>query len=158
HDAEADARAAVDCLSEPTWPRVGAIACLTEVLVERGALDEARALLEPGPGVAHTDGGAPFFLYVPSLLREAAAPVEGALGAALAWRRTIEPDPDFDGWLRIARLRHARGDGEGAGREAAAALRWARAWGTPAHIGQALAVAGLVGGDLAQLAEAVGQL
>src|SRR5262249_43817835 len=102
HDAEADARAAVDCLSEPTWPRVGATAFLAEVLVERGALDEARALLEQGPGIADTDGGAHFFIYVHSIVREASADVEGALDAQLAWRRTIEPDPDFDGWLRIA--------------------------------------------------------
>jgi DNA-binding CsgD family transcriptional regulator len=49
----------------------------------------------------------------------------------------------------------------GAAGEADAALSWARLWGTPGYIGQALTVSGLVmGGDkgLARLQEAVGHL
>jgi hypothetical protein len=73
----------------------------------------------------------------------------------------LAPDPDFDGWLRTARLLHATGDAASAAREAESALRWARTWGTPGYLGHALTVSGLIrGGDegLAQLHEAVAQL
>jgi DNA-binding CsgD family transcriptional regulator len=67
-------------------------------------------------------------------------------------------DPDFGGWLRIAVLLRVTGDAPGAAREAEAAVAWARGWGTPGHLGQALVASGLVlGGDegLAQLRAAV---
>ena len=73
----------------------------------------------------------------------------------------MAPDPDFDGWLRTARLLHATGDAASAAREAESALGWARTSGTPGYLGQALTVSGLIrGGDegLAQLHEAVAQL
>jgi hypothetical protein len=89
----------------------------------------------------------------------------GALAAQLEARRLqgggSVPDPDFDGWLRIARLLHARGDAPAAAREAEAALAWARVWGTPGYLGQALAVSGLIRqGDegIALLREAVAEL
>jgi DNA-binding CsgD family transcriptional regulator len=76
-------------------------------------------------------------------------------------RRGGEPDPDFEGWLRLALLLHATGDAPAAAREAEAALGWARVWDTPAYVGQALTVSGLIaGGDdgLARLPDAVAQL
>jgi ATP/maltotriose-dependent transcriptional regulator MalT len=166
-DAEADARAALDSLTEPTWQRLFPVACLIEVLVERGALAEAGALLSEGPrnGDPETDRAAEFFLYVHSILHEAQGDRAGALAAQLECRRLrgsqADPDPDFDGWLRLARLLHALGEPAAAAREAEGALRWARTWGTPGYLGQALTVTGLLGGGddgIADLRAAVEQL
>jgi DNA-binding CsgD family transcriptional regulator len=96
-----------------------------------------------------------------SMLRDA----RGGLADQLAARGPRDggpaPDPDFDGWLRIALLHHATGDTATAAREAGQALAWARLWGTPGYVGQALTVAGLInGGDdgLALLRDAVAHL
>jgi DNA-binding CsgD family transcriptional regulator len=70
-------------------------------------------------------------------------------------------DPDFAGWLRIARLLHATGDGAGARAEADAALEYARSFGTPGYIGPAQTVTGILTGGAAgieELRDAVGQL
>jgi len=70
-------------------------------------------------------------------------------------------DPDFGGWLRMARLLHAVGDTDDARDEAHAALEYARRFGTPGYIGQAQTVAGILAGGAAgigQLCEAVSQL
>jgi DNA-binding CsgD family transcriptional regulator len=96
------------------------------------------------------------------MLRSAQGRPQAALADQLASRVDAQvPDPDFDGWLRIARLLHATGDAQAAAREADAALDWARVWDTPGHVGQALTVHGLItGGDagLAALREAVEHL
>ncbi len=58
-------------------------------------------------------------------------------------------------------MRHATGDAEAARSESDAALAYARVWGTPGYIGQALTVAGLIrGGEagLELLREAVAEL
>jgi DNA-binding CsgD family transcriptional regulator len=136
------------------------------VLIERGELVEAQTVLEP-IGAAQESGsdrGAEYFLSIRSMLRAARADLHGALADQLEVRRRrggLTPDPDFDGWLRIARLLHATGDEAAAAREAQAALSWARVWDTPGYIGQALTVSGLiVGGEegLAQLRDAVEHL
>jgi DNA-binding CsgD family transcriptional regulator len=100
-----------------------------------------------------------------SIVRAAGGDVAGALGDQLEARRRhgedVPIDPDFDGWLRLARLLHASGDEAEARREAGAALAWARIWGTPAYLGQALTVGGLLeGGEtgIAQLQAAVEEL
>jgi AAA ATPase domain len=157
--AEADARAANDALpAAGQWQQLYWAACLIEVLVERRELDEAQAVLE----ATSAAGGDPgLMLYVRSILREAQGDRPGALAAQLESRPPggfPGPDPDIDGWLRIARLLHATGDEPGAAREVEAALRWARLWGTPGYVGQALTVAGLIRGSVEQLRAAVAQL
>jgi DNA-binding CsgD family transcriptional regulator len=159
-DAEADARAACEAPSGDTWQHLTAACSLVDVLVERGELDAAQAVLGAAGG---EDGAADgeLLLSTRSNLRAAQGDAPAALADQLEARRLnggMLPDPDFDGWLRIARLHHAVGDGPAAGREAGAALDWARAWGTPGHLGQALVVSGLISGDLAQLHEAVAEL
>jgi DNA-binding CsgD family transcriptional regulator len=160
--AEAEARAAYAPLPPGTWHRVLAGACLVEVLVERGALEEAEAVLEE---VGRDDAGersVEWQLFPRSILLAARGDAHGALAAQLESRRlrggATDPDPDFDGWCRIALLRHMTGDEPGAAAEASAALRWARMWGTPGCIGQALLVSGQVHGDLALLHDAVEHL
>ena len=166
-EAEADARAAYDAHSAMTWQHLFSSCCLIDVLVERGELAEAQAILVAAGGEDATasDRGGELLLSTRSNLRAAQGDLRAALADQLEARRlqgdALGPDPDFDGWLRIARLSHATGDEQAAAREAQAALSWARTWGTPGYLGQALTVSGLIrGGDagLAQLHEAVAQL
>jgi DNA-binding CsgD family transcriptional regulator len=160
--AEAEARAAYAPLPPGTWHRVLAGACLVEVLVERAALDEAEAVLAE---LGRDDAGErsrEWQLFPRSILLAARGDAHGALAAQLESRGLrgggTDPDPDFDGWCRIARLLHATGDERGAAAEAGAALRWAKRWGTPGHIGQAMVVGGLVRGDVEELRDAVAHL
>ena len=163
-EAEADARAAFEAPAGTSWQQLICACCLIDVLVERGELDEAQAILAACSGEDAIGGE--LLLSTRSNLRAARGDAAGALADQLEARRLrgvgdLVPDPDFDGWLRIARLLHATGDEPAAAREAEAALGWARTWGTPGYIGQALTVAGAIrGGDegLAQLHEAVAQL
>ena len=158
-DAEADARAACDAQQAGSWSQAWCSACLAEVLVERGELGEAEAILD---AAAELDGGSELLLSARSMLRSAQGRAHDALADQLASRGEGQvPDPNFDGWLRIARLLHATGDVEAAVREAEAALGWARVWDTPGYVGQALTVHGVVtGGDagLASLRDAVEHL
>ena len=146
--AEADARAAHEALAPEAWQRAFTGACLAEVLVEGGRLAEAQAVLD-GARETAADRASDFLLYASSILRLAQGDAHGALADQLGSRErrgnVADPDPDFDGWLRVARLRRTTGDPAGATREAAAALAWARVWDTPASIGQALTVTGLLG-------------
>ena len=163
-ESEADARAAHGAPSGTVWQRLISSCCLADVLVERGALDEAQTLLDACSGDDSVSGE--LLLSTRSNLRAAQGDLRGALADQLEARRLrgieeLAPDPDFDGWLRLARLRQATGDEPAAAAEAEAALGWARTWGTPGYLGQALTVSGLIrGGDegLAQLHEAVAQL
>ena len=157
-DAEADARAAFEALPPEMWQQMFSTSCLVEVLVERGELDEAQAALDSAIPAGR---GGEFMLYVRAILREARGDRAGALAIQLEARGPGDdagPDPDFDGWLRIARLLHATGDDAAAANEADAALNWARLWGTPGYIGQALAVSGLLRGSVEQLRDAVAHL
>jgi DNA-binding CsgD family transcriptional regulator len=155
--AEADARAAYDAMrAAGAWSEAWSSACLAEVLIERGELDEAQAILETA------DDPAGLLLSTRSILRMAQGRLDEALADQLATREVGQmPDPNFDGWLRIARLLHATGDVPAAAREAEAALDWARTWDIPGYIGQALTAHGLItGGEagLGLLREAVDQL
>jgi DNA-binding CsgD family transcriptional regulator len=163
-EAEADARAAYEAPFGTPWQQLISSCCLIDVLVERGELDAARAILAACSGEDAIGGE--LLLSTRSNLQAACGDLRGALADQLEARRVrgdadVMPDPDFDGWLRIARLLHATADEPAAAREAQAALSWARTWGTPGYLGQALTVSGLIrGGDegLAQLHEAVAQL
>jgi tetratricopeptide (TPR) repeat protein len=165
--AEADARAAYELVTDVVWHRHFAAAALVDVLVDRGGLDEAHAVLDavmPEGGAGPHVGGE-LLLSTRSHLRAASGDARGALADQLAARATYgpftNPDPNFPGWLRLARMLHATGDAEEARRESDAALAYARVWDTPGYIGQALTVAGLLrGGDegLELLREAVAEL
>jgi DNA-binding CsgD family transcriptional regulator len=162
-EAEADARAAYDAPSGTPWKHVMSSCCLVDVLVERDELIEAQTILTACS--AEDAIGGELLLSTSSNLRAARGDLDGALADQREARRLrgdgMAPDPDFDGWLRTARLLHATGDAASAPREAESALRWARTWGTPGYLGQALTVSGLIrSGDegLAQLHEAVAQL
>jgi DNA-binding CsgD family transcriptional regulator len=165
-EAEADARAAYEALPAAVWQHSLCAACLIEVLVERGELEEAQSVLAASGGADAIATGDMWPLYARSILRAACGDMDGALADQLASRppgsgSVAAPDPDFDGWLRIARLLHATGDEAAAVREAEAALDWARVWDTPGYVGQALTASGLIiGGDegLARLRDAVTQL
>jgi DNA-binding CsgD family transcriptional regulator len=165
-EAEADARAAYEALPAGVWQHAFSAACLIEVLVERGELEEAQSVLEASGGADAIPAGAEWLLSARPILRSALGDADGALADQLAARLpgvgdAGAPDPDFDGWVRIARLLHATGDEAAAGREAEAALEWARVWDTPGYIGQALTTSGLIiGGDegLGRLRDAVEQL
>ena len=162
-EAEADARAAYDAPSGTTWQHLFSL-----VLPDRRAGRARRARR----GAGGPRRGAPRTRSAASCSSRPARTCARREGTCTARSPTssrragseataLAPDPDFDGWLRIARLLHATGDEESAAREAEAALSWARTWGTPGYLGQALTVSGLIrGGDegLAQLHEAVAQL
>ena len=165
--AEADARAAYGLLPVAMWQHHWWAACLIEVLVERGALDEAQAVLEAAGGAdpLAPDRGGDLLLSTRSIVRAAQGDLPGALADQVESRRRrgdgFQADPDFDGWIRIVRLLHLTGDAAAAQAEADAALEWARTWGTPGAIGQALATTGPIrGGDagIAILRDAVEQL
>ena len=163
-DAEADARAAFDAMRAGTWTYDWCSACLAEVLVERGSHAEARAILDAAVEVA-TERRSELLLSTRAIVRAAAGDARGALADQLEARASrggdTIPDPNFDGWLQIARLLHATGDVAAAEREAEAALAWARVWDTPGYVGQALTVHGLIAGGepgLAELEQAVEQL
>jgi DNA-binding CsgD family transcriptional regulator len=159
-EAEADARAACEALAG-MWQYHPCVSCLVEVLVERGAPDEAEAVLAAA-GPIRADPGASSLLDARSILRAARGDARGALDDQLESRRLngdSAPDPYFDGWLRIARMHHATGDEAAAMQESESAIGWARVWGTPGHLGQALTDSALIlGGDVERLREAVAQL
>ena len=111
------------------------------------------------------DLSAELLISTRSIVRTALGDVNGALADQQeAHRRQGEGlaiDPDFGGWLRLALLLHAVGDDAAARREADAALTYARTFGTPGYLGQALTVVGVLeGGDagLVHLRAAVEQL
>ena len=161
--AEAHARAALDAAPADSWQQAFCAAGLAEVLAERGLLDEASHLVDDGaPAV---DLSAELLISTRSIVRAALGDVSGALADQQEARRRqgegLPIDPDFGGWLRLAMLLHAAGDAVAARREADAALAYARTFGTPGYLGQALTVVGVLeGGDagLATLREAVEQL
>jgi DNA-binding NarL/FixJ family response regulator len=166
-EAEADARAAFESPSATLWQRLSSTCSLIDVLVERGELGEAQAILAAAGGeeANAAELGGELLLSTRANLRFAQGDARAALADQLEARRLqgggTVTYPDFDGWLRIARLLHAARDEPAAAAEAEAALEWARVWGTPGYLGQALTVAGLIrGGDegAAQLREAVAQL
>ena len=115
-DAEADARAACEAPSGTSWQRLYSACCLIDVLVERGELQAAQALLvaSGGEGDDAAHHGGELLLSTRSNLRAARGDLHGALADQIEARRLqgdgLMPNPDFDGWLRIARLLHATGD------------------------------------------------
>jgi DNA-binding CsgD family transcriptional regulator len=166
-EAEAHARAAVDAVPSGGWQHGFCGAGLAEVLTERAQLEEATRVLD-ALDVEGRDAGdqtSELLFSTRSILRMAQGDAAGALEDQREARRRRGElpavDPDFGGWLRMARLLHAVGETDEARHEARAALEYARRFGTPGYIGQAQTVAGVLAGGTAgleQLREAVAQL
>jgi DNA-binding CsgD family transcriptional regulator/tetratricopeptide (TPR) repeat protein len=165
--AEAHARAAVDAAPPDGWQYGFCSAGLAEVLAERLQLDEAARVLEAVrmEQTAAADRSSELLFSTRSIVRMAQGDVADALEDQREARRRrgdeTQMDPDFAGWVRFARLLHAAGDAAGAREEAAASLAYARRFGTPGYIGQALTVSGVLAGGAAgldQLHEAVAEL
>jgi DNA-binding CsgD family transcriptional regulator len=171
-EAEADARMALDAL-----PHRGVLftshtyGWLAQVLVERGAVDEAADVLRD---VEEAFGGIPAeFAHVPllrarALVSAARGDHSAALADALAAGRALSgvghenPAVSYPGWRSEAALaHHALGADDDALALAREELELARAWGAPRALGRALRVAGLVEGGaegIARIREAVAVL
>jgi DNA-binding CsgD family transcriptional regulator len=158
-EAEADARMGLEAL-----PHRGVLftshtyGWLAQVLVERGAVDEAADVLREVEGAL---GGIPEeFAHVPllrarALVRAARGDHGAALADALAAGRAlsavghVNPAVSYPGWRSEAALaHHALGADEDALVLAREEAELARAWGAPRPLGRALRVVGLIeGGD-----------
>jgi class 3 adenylate cyclase/DNA-binding CsgD family transcriptional regulator len=156
-EAEADGRAALEALPHrEVWFRWAAHGWLAQILVERGAVDEAAGLIEAVEPTVPPDA----FSRAP-LLR-AGALVEAARGdhrAALA--RAVElgravtsfghtnPPASFPAWRSLAALEHhAVGETAEARTLAQEEVELARRWGAPRTLGRSLRILGLIeGGD-----------
>jgi class 3 adenylate cyclase/DNA-binding CsgD family transcriptional regulator len=166
-EAEADGRAALETLPHrEVWFRWAAHGWLAQILVERGAVEEAGGLIEAVEATVPPDA----FSRAP-LLR-AGALVEAARGdhrAALA--RAVElgravtsfghtnPPASFPAWRSLAALEHhAVGETAEARTLAQKEVELARSWGAPRTLGRSLRILGLIeGGDagIARIREAV---
>lgn len=167
HEAAADAAAALD-LARAGSPVAGLAtnAIGAEIAIERGALAEARAVLDVPSPQAHA-GTAPFAYYLLArgrLLLIEGNP-EGALADLLACGELLEalhaPNPAVVPWRAgAARAAHALGDETRARALAAEALELARNFGARRAIGIALMTAAATGaeGPVAALEEAVATL
>lgn len=157
-DAEADARAALDALPHPkTWFVPFAHAWLAQILTERGALDEASALL--GNVDALIDVATDPFSSTPllrgrSMLAAARGDHRAALDDALELGRAltafghVNPAASHPPWRSLAAIEHhALGETESALALAREEVKLARAWGAPKTLGRALRVLGLVEGS-----------
>jgi DNA-binding CsgD family transcriptional regulator len=173
-EAEADARAAFDAQPpEVTIETPWVYAILAQILVERGALDEAARLTgafksDVGPIREEERQHAPLF-RVRARLALARGDHRAALADALTAGRIARhrgfESPGLDQgltWYSEAALaHHFLGEEEAAQEMAQEQLAIARRWGAPSLLGQALRIAGLVeGGDrgLELLQEAVAVL
>ena len=156
--AEAHARAARDAAPAGGWQHGFCSAGLAEVLAERAQPAEAARLIDATDpdGRDPADLSSELLFSTRSIVRMAQGDHARALEdqREARRRRGNEPiDPDFAGWLRIARLLHVTGDAAGAREEARAALEYARRFGTPGYIGQAQTVTGILAGGAAGIDE-----
>jgi ATP/maltotriose-dependent transcriptional regulator MalT len=156
-EAEADGRAALETLPHrEVWFRPAAHGWLAQILVERGAVDEAAALLD----AVETQIASDAFSRAPVLRGRAL--VEGAkgdhrealartleLGAALAAFGHTNPSASYPAWRSLAALEHhALGEAQDALALAQEEVTLARTWGVPSTLGRALRILGLIeGGD-----------
>jgi class 3 adenylate cyclase/DNA-binding CsgD family transcriptional regulator len=153
NDAEADARAALETLPHRNvWFVAAANGWLAQILVERGAIDEAAGLLDAAEPTIAADA----FSRAP-LLR-ARALVEAArgdhrtalasaldLGAALAAFGHTSPPASYPAWRSLAALEHhALGETQEAIALAREEVELSRAWAAPVTLGRALRILGLV--------------
>ena len=159
-DAEADARAAVEAVPDQRAMIMPlAFGVLSEVLVQRGMLDEAAATLAQ----AGADGTLPEsfevfpLLSARAMLRLAEGDFRAAAADALGSGRALEAvgfrNPALARWRGQAALALlAAGEAADARRLAEEELALARRWGSARPIGRALRVLGLARGGKAGLA------
>jgi DNA-binding CsgD family transcriptional regulator len=156
-DAEADARTALDALPHhDVWFVPFAHSWLAQVLVERGELDEASALLGNVDAlidvVSDPFSSAPL-LRARSLLAAARGDHDAALddalklGRALAEFGHVNPAASYPPWRSLAALEHhALGQTDAGLALAREEVELARAWGAPRTLGRSLRILGLIEG------------
>jgi class 3 adenylate cyclase/DNA-binding CsgD family transcriptional regulator len=157
-EAEADGRAALETLPHrEVWFRFAAHGWLAQILVERGAVDEAAALLDAVEASVGSDAFSRAPLLRGRALVEAARGDHRAalaraleLGAALAAFGHTNPAASYPAWRSLAALEHhALGEAQDALALAREEVELARAWGVPSTLGRALRILGLIeGGDV----------
>ena len=169
-EAEADGRAAIETLPHRNvWFRPTAHGWLAQILVERGAIDEAGSLLDAVEPSVPTDAFSRTPLLRGRTLVEAARGNHAAalshaheLGQALAAFGHTNPPASYPAWRSLAALEHhALGQTEEALALAQEEVELARAWGAPRTLGRAIRILGMIeGGDpgLTHLREAVAVL
>ena len=156
-DAEADARTALDALPHlNVWFVPHAHAWLAQVLIERGELDEASALLgtiEPLIDVASDPFSSTPLLRARSMLAAARGDHRAALDDALELGRAltafghVNPAASHPPWRSLAAIEHhALGETDAALALAREEVELARAWGAPRTLGRSLRILGLIEG------------
>jgi len=154
-EAEADGRAALDTLPHrDVWFRPAAHGWLAQILVERGALDEAAELLDPIEAVVSADAFSRAPLLRARTLVEAARGDHRTalsraleLGAALAAFGHTNPSASLPAWRSLAALEHhALGETQEARELALEEVELARTWGVASASGRALRILGLIEG------------
>ncbi len=169
-EAEADGRAALEALPhQNVWFRPATHGWLAQILVERGAVDEAAGLLDTVEASVPPDAfsRAPL-LRGRTLVAAARGDHHAALGHALELGRALtsfghtNPPASYPAWRSLAALEHhALGETQEALALAQEEVELSRAWGAPRTLGRSLRILGLIhGGDegIARIREAVAVL
>jgi DNA-binding CsgD family transcriptional regulator len=156
-EAEADGRAALETLPHrQVWFRPAAHGWLAQILVERGAVDEAAGLLDAVEASVSSDAFSRAPLLRARVLVEAARGDHRAglshaleLGAALAAFGHTTPAASYPAWRSLAALEHhALGETDDALALAREEVELARAWQVASTLGRALRILGQIeGGD-----------
>ena len=166
-DAEANARAFQETCATSAWPAgdAWAAALLGEVLIERGELDEAAALLARGVFAAPARmlrqlPSTAALLVARGRLRRAQGRLEDAAEDLREAGRRVTAmgvlNPALLAWQsELAQVLADLGRDAEARRLADDAVSRAREFGAPGALGAALRTAAYVGGDVGQLREAV---
>ncbi len=156
-EAEADARSALEAIPHrQVWWIAHAYGWLAQILVERGAIDEAAAVAETGEGgladSADSLSRAPL-LRAQAIVAAARGDRGAALHAALALGRNLEayghtnPAFSYPSWRSLAaQAQLALGRPDDAFETAREDVALARAWGAPRALGRALRILGSIEG------------
>ncbi len=154
-DAEADGRAALETLPHrEVWIRPAAHGWLAQILVERGAAEEAAGLLDAVEATVSSDAFSRAPLLRGRALVEAARGDHRAalahaleLGDALASFGHTIPAASYPAWRSLAALEHhALGETQDARPLAQEEVELSRAWGVASTLGRALRICGLIEG------------
>jgi DNA-binding CsgD family transcriptional regulator len=154
-EAEADGRAALEALPHRNvWFRPTSHGWLAQILVERGAIDEAAGLLDAVDSTVAPDAfsRAPL-LRARALVASARGDHHAALEHALALGQVLttfghtNPAASYPAWRSLAAIEHhALGNPGEAAALARQEVELARAWGAPRTLGRALRILGLIEG------------